>query len=67
MAKYRIYLRDDEQIVSHANAECASDREACMVAEYLIVAGMQAEVWNGLRRVWLIDHSMAAGRYRFID
>jgi len=68
MAWYRIYLRDsDEHIIGHATADCASDREACMVAESLIEPGKQAEVWNGLRHVWLVGISMASDRYRFIN
>ena len=68
MARYRIYLKDtDEQILSRASVECASDREACMVAESLIKAGVQAEVWDGVPRVWPIGLSIASDRYRFIN
>lgn len=68
MARYRIYLRDhDEQIITHAHADCASDREAYMVAESLVEPGEQAEVWDGLRRVWPVGLSMATDRYRFIN
>ena len=68
MARYRIYLRDkDGVIMSHADSECASDREACMVAGSLIEPGEQAEVWNGLRRVRLIGISILSDRRRSIN
>lgn len=68
LAQYRIYLKNnDEQIITHANADCASDREACMVAESLIEPGEQVEVWNGLRRVWPVGLSIASDRFRFIN
>ncbi len=68
MASYRIYLKDrDDLIVSHANTDCATDIEACIIAESLIEPGWQAEIWTGLRRVQVIDLSMASDRYRFIN
>ena len=52
MVRYRIYLRDAEgRIMSHTDADCASDREACVLAKSLIKPGEQAEVWRGVRRV----------------
>ncbi len=68
MARYRIYLRDIEgRIVSHADSDCASDREACLIAESLIEAGEQAEVWQGIRRVQLIGLSGTSKRPRFMN
>ena len=68
MIRYRIYLRDAEgRIGSHADADCASDREACIVAESLIEPGEQAEVWQGVRRVQLIGLSKGKERPRFIN
>lgn len=68
MASYRIYLKDpDDLIVSHADADCATDFEACIIAEILIEPGGQAEVWMGLRRVQVIGLSMASDRSRFIN
>jgi len=68
MARYRIYLRDTEgQIMSHADADCASDREACLIAESLIEAGEQAEVWQGIRHVQLIGLSGTLKRPRFMN
>lgn len=68
MASYRIYLKDiDDLIVSHANTDCATDIEACKIAQSLIEPGWQAEVWAGLRRVQVIGISMASDRYRFIN
>lgn len=49
MARYWVYLRNsDEQIITHANADCASDREPNMIAESLIGPGEQAEFRDGL-------------------
>lgn len=68
MASYRIYLKDtDELIVSHANTDCATDVEACRIAESLVDPGGQAEVWAGLRRVQVIGLSMASDRFRFVN
>jgi hypothetical protein len=64
MVRYRIYLRDAEgRIMSHADADCASDREACVLAESLIEPGEQAEVWHGVRRVQLIGLSRWRGAW----
>ena len=68
MACYRIYLRDtDEEIVSHGNVDCDTDRQAWTIAESLIEPGEQAEVWDGLRRVQLIGLSMASDRHRSVN
>ncbi len=68
MVRYRIYLRDAEgQIMSHADADCASDREACVIAESLIEPGEQAEVWHSVRRVQLIGLSKSTERPRFMN
>jgi len=68
MVRYRIYLRDAEgRIMSHADADCASDREACVLAESLIEPGEQAEVWHGVRRVQLIGLSRSMERPRFMN
>jgi len=66
MVRYRIYLRDAEgRIMSYADADCASDHEACVLAESLIEPGEQAEVWRGVRRVQLIGFSKGTERPRF--
>jgi len=68
MARYRIYLRDrNELIVSHADADCDTDREACALAEHLIERDGQAEVWAGLRRVRPLGLSTAADRRQSIN
>jgi len=68
MARYRIYLRDAEgRIMSYADSDCASDREACLIAESLIEAGEQAEVWQGMRRVQLIGLSGMLKRPQFMN
>jgi len=68
MARYRIYLRDTEgRIMSYADSDCASDREACLIAESLIEAGEQAEVWQGMRRVQLIGLSGMSKRPQFMN
>lgn len=68
MARYRIYLRDAEgRIKSHADVDCASDLEACIVAESLIGPGEQAEVWHSVRRVQLIGLSKGTERPRFMN
>jgi len=67
VTRYRIYLRDtDEQIISHGDTDCATDREACMIAESLIEPGEQAEVWDGMRRVYLIGVTGTAKRHQSI-
>ncbi len=68
MVRYRIYLRDAEgRIMSHTDADCASDREACVLAKSLIKPGEQAEVWRGVRRVQLIGLSKGTERPRFMN
>ncbi len=68
MVRYRVYLRDAEGwIMSHADADCASDREACVLAESLIEPGEQAEVWHGVRRVQLTGLSRSTERPRFMN
>lgn len=68
MARYRIYLRDAEgRIMSFADSDYASDREACLIAESLIEAGEQAEVWQGVRRVQLIGLSRTSKRPQFLN
>lgn len=68
MVRYRIYLRDAEgRIMSHADADCANDREVCIVAESLIEPGEQAEVWQGVRRVQLIGLSKGTERPRLMN
>jgi len=68
MARYRIYLRDrNELIVSHADADCDTDREACVLAEHLIERDGQAEVWAGLRRVRPLGLSTATDRRQSIN
>lgn len=68
MPRYRIYLRNaDEQIVSHADTDCASDSEACVLAESLLQPGQQAEIWQGLRRVRLVSLYTASDRNRLIN
>jgi len=64
MARYRIYLRDiDEQIISHGD----TDHEACIIAESLIEPGQQAKIWIGMRRVYRIDVTRTAKRYRSLN
>jgi len=53
--------------MSYADADCASDREACLIAGSLIEAGEQAEVWQGVRRVQLIGLSGMSKRPRFMN
>jgi len=60
-------LNHGDQGMSHAKADCASDREACLLAESLIEAGEQAEVWDGLRRVRLIGCSAVSDRDPFMN
>lgn len=68
MARYRIYLRDaDEEIIGHGNTDCATDREAGMIAESLIEPGEQAEVWDGMRCVYLIGITAIARRHQSIN
>jgi len=68
MVRYRIYLRDAEgRIMSHVDADCASDREVCIVADSLIEPGEQAEVWHGVRRVQLIGLCKGPERPRFMN
>jgi len=68
MPRYRIYLRNaDEQIVSHADTDCANDCEVCVLAESLLGPGEQAEIWEGLRRVRLVSLYTALDRHRFIN
>jgi len=68
MARYRTCLRDTEgRIVSSADSDFASDREACVLAESLIEPGEQAEVWHGVRRVQLIGLSRSTERPRFMN
>ncbi len=67
MARYRIYLRDsDDRIIRRGEANCSSDREACIIAESLIEPGRQAEVWDGTRRVSLTGLSTVSDRPRSI-
>ena len=68
MVRYRIYPHDAEgRIMSHADADCASDREACVLAKNLIKPGEQAEVWHDARRVQLIGLSKGTERPRFMN
>ncbi len=68
MVRYRVYLRDAKgRIMSRADADCASDREACILAESLIEPGEQAEIWHGVRRVQLIGFSKGTERPRFMN
>jgi len=57
----------DEQIVSHADTDCANDSEACVLAESLLQPGQQAEIWQGLRRVRLVSLYTGSDRNRLIN
>jgi len=68
MPRYRIYLRNaDQQIISHADADCANEIEACVLAESLLQPGQQAEIWEGLRRVRLVSLNTTSDRNRLIN
>ncbi len=63
MAYYRVYIvHRDREIARQAEVECASDHEACALAESLLDPGGQAEVWSGSRFVRLVYvHKVLSG------
>lgn len=68
MPRYRVYLRNaEEHIVSWADTECADDREVCVLAESLLEAGEQAEIWHGPRRVRLVMLYTTSDQQRLIN
>ena len=61
MTKYRIYQVDHGHIVSRSDANCASDREACELAQRMLEGAGQAEVWDGPRCLGRVSAVSAAG------
>ena len=58
MAEYRIYLLGfSGEIRSGSDAICSSDDEAHCVAQRMLDAGGQAEVWSGTRLVGRVQHT----------
>ena len=61
MTKYRIYQVDCGHIVSRHDANCASDQEACELAQRTLDGVGQAEVWDGPRCLGRVSAISAGG------
>ena len=60
MSQYQIYMLNDlGEIVDGSEAECASDEEACFVAQASLKPDGLADVWIGTRQVGFVHpHSL---------
>ncbi len=61
MTKYRIYQVDRGHIVSRNDANCATDREVCELAQRMLEGADQAEVWDGPRCLGRVSAVSAKG------
>lgn len=55
MSQYQIYMLNDlGEIVDCSDAKCASDEEACFLAQVLLKPDGLADVWIGIRQVGFV-------------